>query len=667
MIPMKSILKLGAVYLASLVVIGLVVWACIVLFAQKTLYLDQKQWNPAQPETQHIDPGRLARALDYVDTRLPTARSLLMLRNGKTVVEKYYWQSGPLETDYLHALNLPLLQVLIGIAIDQKLIQGPEQPLTAFFPKQLKQSQSDEGLSLTLNDLLWARAPLLWGSHNPDYWKLFYANDRIEASLRVVSRHREKAQPAINFAAAFLLSQVIENVSGRSVFDYAAQYLFQPLGIVTNGANEDDLPKDTFVGFQLKALDLAKMGYLLAQEGTWEGRQIVSRQWVQRLFAGAPEAELDDMPGGGWVKTIINERDCLVVRGEGGQYLVLVPATQVVLAVTSTSRFPLPKDTGRDRLLALIVGAVMEPSETETPAARPETETLATKPEPESETVSADNAYIFEPNYVLSVAVPKDILNFFDQFALDIISKDTHVIIENYARAYNHHRDMFASPSRLMFTGSPPPLEYIHITKLRIEKNRAYLRGKLKIAHRTYAGPQGVYPLENLIKLKGRWRWLGLPEKADLLDRDDYFDAELSDEQHQFLEDCAGNLMGKTSIFGKDCFAESFRPDGSGKSLFANRIQPFFRGGSDKKLHITSVQRNSDAYRVQGYIDGSALGEISLPDNLQIVKENGRYKWGLTPKHNGKTMHRAEAQRRREDQKPDLGRYRAKNKPSKDL
>ena len=618
MIPMKSILKLGAVYLASLVVIGLVVWACIVFFAQKTFYLDQKQWHPAQPETQHIDPERLAKALDYVETRLPTARSLLMLRNGKTVVEEYYWQSGPQETDYLHALNLPLLQVLIGIAIDQKLIQGLEQPLSAFFPKQMQKILPAEAAPLTLNHLLWAQAPLLWGSHNPDYWELFYANDRIGASLRIAARHQEKTQPAINFAAVFLLGQVIENVSGRSVFDYAAQYLFQPLGIVTNGANEDDLPKDAFVGFQLKALDLAKIGYLLAQEGAWEGKQIVSSKWVRRLFAGASPAETKNIPAGSWVKTTIAERDCLVVRGDGGQYLILMPAAQVVLAVTSHSRFPLPKDTGRDRLLELIAAAVLDPSETQTPAA---------KPKPESDTVSADNTYVFEPNYVLSVAVPKDILNFFDQFALDIISKDTHRIIENYARAYNHHRDMFASPSRLMFTGSPPPLEYIHITKLRIENNRAYLRGKLKIAHRTYAGPQGVYPLENLIKLKGRWRWLGLPEKADLLDRDDYFDAELSDEQHQFIEECAGPLMGESSFFGKDCFAAGFQLGGSGKNIFALRIQPFFQGRSERRLHITSMQRNSAAYRVQGYIEDSALGELSLPDNLYIVKENGRYKW----------------------------------------
>ena len=108
MISMKSILKLIAVYLVCLVAIAAGLYFSITFYAQKTFYLDKKQWHPAEPETQHIDPTRLNKALDYVDTRLPTARSLLMLRNGKTVAEKYYWRGGPAATDYLHSLNLPL-------------------------------------------------------------------------------------------------------------------------------------------------------------------------------------------------------------------------------------------------------------------------------------------------------------------------------------------------------------------------------------------------------------------------------------------------------------------------------------------------------------------------------------------------------------------------------
>ena len=121
--------------------------------------------------------------------------------------------------------------------------------------------------------------------------------------------------------------------------------------------------------------------------------------------------------------------------------------------------------------------------------------------------------------------------------------------------------------------------------------------------------------------------WLGLPEKTALLDRDDYFDAELSEEQQRFVDDCSGPLVGESSLFGNDCFAETFQLAGGGRELFAERLQPFLQGRSGVHLHVTGVQRNGAAYRVQGYIEGSALGELRLPDDLHIVKENGAWKW----------------------------------------
>jgi len=118
-----------------------------------------------------------------------------------------------------------------------------------------------------------------------------------------------------------------------------------------------------------------------------------------------------------------------------------------------------------------------------------------------------------------------------------------------------------------------------------------------------------------------------LPEKTALLDRDDYFDAELSEEQQRFVDDCSGPLVGESSFFGNDCFAETFQLAGGGRERFAERLKPFLQGRSGVQLHLTGVQRNGATYRVQGYIEGSALGELRLPDDLHIVKENGGWKW----------------------------------------
>jgi len=140
-------------------------------------------------------------------------------------------------------------------------------------------------------------------------------------------------------------------------------------------------------------------------------------------------------------------------------------------------------------------------------------------------------------------------------------------------------------------------------------------------------GSIGLFPLENLIKLKGRWKWLGLPEKTALLDRDDYFDAELSEDQQEFVDDCSGPLVGESRFFEPDCFAEAFQLAGGGRELLAERLQPFLQENSGGQLHVTGVQGNGAAYRVQGYIAGSTLGDLQLPDGLQMVKENGAWKW----------------------------------------
>ncbi|CAB1067509.1 hypothetical protein JY97_06080 [Alkalispirochaeta odontotermitis] len=622
MMPMKRMLRNIVLYLVCMVATTAAVYAVFKYSAEKTLHLDKKQWHPAEPETQQIDPIRLNKALDYVEKRLPTARSLMLLRNGKTVVEKYYGHGGPKATDYLHSLNLPLLQILIGIAIDLQMIQGPEQPLSAFFPKYSTHSLSDHSGLLTLNYLLGAGAPLIWGDRNPDYWALFYAADRIEAGLQVISRQRTNNPPSTNFAAAYLLSRVIEQVSGQSVFDFANQYLFQPLGIRTYAAGGDDLPRDPMVGFQLKALDLAKIGYLLDQKGAWRGNQIVSQDWVRRFFMKVPHAEIDDTPQGNWIRTTIRGYEGLLARGDGGQYLVLVPALQMVVVKTSSSHFALPQDNGHDRLLQLIMGAVLQ---------TPGSAGITGGPRLKSEAVTGDHIDIFEPNYVFTTPVPPDMLDFFNQFAQDIASKDIRRIAANYARGYENGKATFASLPRRwrrMFAGGPGHLQYVHITKIRVENNRAYLRGNLKYAYMNMlSGSIGLFPLENLIKLKGRWRWLGLPEKTALLDRDDYFDAELSEKQRRFVDDCAGSLVGESQIFETDCFAEAFQLTGGGKELLIDRLQPFLQGGSGGRLHVTGVQPNGGAYRVQGYIEGSTLGDLSLPDGLHMVKENDAWKW----------------------------------------
>jgi hypothetical protein len=93
------------------------------------------------------------------------------------------------------------------------------------------------------------------------------------------------------------------------------------------------------------------------------------------------------------------------------------------------------------------------------------------------------------------------------------------------------------------------------------------------------------------------------------------------------VDECSGPLLGKSGLFEKDCFAETFLLAEGGKEILAKRLQPLLNGHSGIKLHVTGLQIVGAAYQVKGYIEGSALGDLRLPDSLHIVKERGDWKW----------------------------------------
>ena len=57
MISAKRIFEYVALYLVCLVAISAAVYAFYSFYGQKVLHLDKKQWHPAEPQTQHIDPA----------------------------------------------------------------------------------------------------------------------------------------------------------------------------------------------------------------------------------------------------------------------------------------------------------------------------------------------------------------------------------------------------------------------------------------------------------------------------------------------------------------------------------------------------------------------------------------------------------------------------------
>lgn len=267
------------IFLSLLIIVPSFIYFISMNFGDQRVHIEKKQWNPANAIDQGVDPQRLKMAAEYIETRLPLARGMIIIKNGKTIHEKYYWKGGPQEREYLHSINSAILHGLIGIAIDKQLLAGPDELLIEFFPDFYRQIEG-----LTIADLLRVRGPLIWGEGAPEYWDLLYAGDRVRASIQTLSPVNEKPNPAVNFAVNFLLAEIISSVSSMSVFEFADTYLFTPMSINTLA----EIKKkggfmDPFIGFELRTLDLAKFGYMIMNRGVWEGRQVIPEDWAVKI------------------------------------------------------------------------------------------------------------------------------------------------------------------------------------------------------------------------------------------------------------------------------------------------------------------------------------------------------------------------------------------------
>ena len=605
------------IFLGLLIIVPCFIYFVSMNFGDQRVHVEKKQWNPAEPDEQGFDPQRLKLAAEYIETRLPMARGMVVIRNGRTVHEKYYWRGGPREKDYLHSLNRAILHGLVGIAVERQLLSGPDQPLADIFPEYAAAAGS-----LTVGDLLKVQAPLDWGRGAPEYWDLFFSGDRVRDSFKAISQEAGAAAPAANFAANFLLAEVIRQASSMDIFAFADRYLFAPMGIDTLAENrkKGDLI-DPFIGFRLRTLDLGKFGYLLLNRGKWEGNSILPEDWV---------AQITDMSGdegfrGGWQPVTFGTRQAIMAVGEGGQYILLCPSLDLLVAVSSKSLFPLSENNGYSHLFRLILESADEQ--------------LAI-----SEPIDPDERPYYEPNFVYATEVPEDIRQFFLDFSRDIATQDINRIIYHYAKGFETKDpkigfldDLFLKDEDYMsryrfwqgiFFGGSGDLEFVQIEKLRVDGNRAYLRGSLKYSYANMnTGSFGWFPLENLIKLRGRWHWFGKPAHAAILDRDEYFDAEISDGLDRFICKCGPAITGTTGNNSAGCFAQGFMHNGLEQEAMQELLKPFWAGGQKVEIHVAKAEEIESSSLFEGYFENSLIGTISLPPDMKVVRRDSAWQW----------------------------------------
>jgi CubicO group peptidase (beta-lactamase class C family) len=297
-------------------------------------------WESAGPAPLGLDGDRLDAAAGRAAS-IPRFRSLLVVRDGRLVLERYWGGVGPDDVADIRSGTKSVVSTLTGIALDMGYLKSLDQTLGELVPPQVGTLRPDEE-SITVRDLLTMTGGWQWDESTvAGYNDWVLSQDHVQYLLDRPLAHPPGSVFAYNSAGVHLLGVILENVTGMSLPTFADQVLFGPLGISLRAW--EPFPEGTVngaAGLKLRPRDLARIGQLYLQNGRSGSRQIVSADWVvQATQAHFPWTS--DEGGGpthvsyGYLWWTDADNDAFLAWGYRGQYVYVAPSRRLVVVATT--------------------------------------------------------------------------------------------------------------------------------------------------------------------------------------------------------------------------------------------------------------------------------------------------------------------------------------------
>ncbi|WP_207645529.1 serine hydrolase [Marvinbryantia formatexigens] len=265
----------------------------------------------------------------------------IILRNGNTVAEAYRYPYTRESRRILHSVSKTITAIAIGMAVSEGLISVDDKVLS-FFPGYEPQQKPDDFLKeLTIAHLLTMSV-----GHPGDDLNSIYAENRPvwKTFLDTEMVCRPGSRFVYNSGATYMLSKILTMVTGEKLLDYLQPRLFEPLGITDVDWDEIDGASTGGWGCMLSLPDMAKIGQLLLQKGSWDGQQLLPETWVEEMtgwkIASDETNVLADWRCGYCYQMWRCSREgCFRADGAFGQYILVMPPKKMVAVIWSEDAY----------------------------------------------------------------------------------------------------------------------------------------------------------------------------------------------------------------------------------------------------------------------------------------------------------------------------------------
>ena len=298
-------------------------------------YSPKHGWRATTPEQQGMDSDKLREALDYIQQRGLAIHSMLIVRNGYLVLEVYFYPYNDKEVHDVASVTKGITSTLVGIAIEEGKIKSVREPVLKFFSENPVAHNEASKQRLTLEHLLTMTSGLQCEPRNNELTllQMKQSDSWVEFMVDLPMAEEPGRKFVYCSGGMHLLSGIISRVSGGSAYDFARRSLFEPLGI--RDAIWPSDPQGVSHGWgdlHLHPRDMARIGYLWLNRGIWNGRRVISADWVDQSTRVHAAAGSDNEYGYGlWIRSGVGLYEAL---GRGGQRISIVPSKNIIVVFT---------------------------------------------------------------------------------------------------------------------------------------------------------------------------------------------------------------------------------------------------------------------------------------------------------------------------------------------
>lgn len=297
-------------------------------------------WQTSTPEVQGMDSAYLAAMDDYIESIDWgfAMVSTVVVKNGYIVHESYYGSSGETTRRNIFSCTKSFTSTLVGIAFSEGYISSLDELVLDYFTDRTIANVDARKEAMTIEDLLTMTAGFDWpevGYHAIDpYTQMTSSTDWVQYVLDTPMAHEPGEVWNYNSGASHLLSTIVNISTGQYTQEYAEDKLFTPLGITHYDWGEDP-DGNAFGGANLRLTprDMAKLGFLFLNNGTWDGVQLVPESWVATATASHMTLSADTGYGYQWWTSPLIES--YSARGYLGQLIYVFPRVSMVVVFTA--------------------------------------------------------------------------------------------------------------------------------------------------------------------------------------------------------------------------------------------------------------------------------------------------------------------------------------------